>query len=444
MRRIKLKPIQVIALGFAVIILTGTLLLMLPISQKPNAAGGFLDCLFTATSATCVTGLVIADTFANWTLFGQIVILIMIQIGGIGFMSVAAMFSMLLRRKIGLAERNLLRESANAGQLGGIVKLTRKILLGTVIFEGVGAVLLSIRFIPKLGFGNGVYYAVFHSISAFCNAGFDLFGGVSGKYSSLTAFRGDVLVNITIIALIVIGGIGFIVWSDISEHKWHFKKYMVHTKIVLVMSGVLLFGGALLIYLFERNSLFADLSVKDTILSSLFHSATCRTAGFNTLDTAKMSTGTCLTSNILMFIGGSSGSTAGGIKTTTVVVMILSVISAFKKDNNLNIFGRRLEPDATRKALSVFMTNLSLIFIAMMIISLTQGFSFPDLLTECCSAISTVGMSTGITRDLNSLSRVVVILLMYAGRVGSLSFAMSFAADKNAVAVLPETKINIG
>ena len=278
----KLTQTQLIALGFFTLIMTGTLLLLLPISSRVPGETTFLDALFTATSATCVTGLIVQDTFQHWTVFGQIVIIILIQIGGLGFMTIGVTFALLLHRRIDLKQRGLLQESVNTLEIGGIVRLTRKIIKGTILFEGIGAILLFLRFYPTLGVGRGIYYGIFHSISAFCNAGFDLMGREEA-YVSLVGYQGDIVVNLVIMSLIIIGGIGFIVWDDISKKKLHFSKYLLHTKIVLTMTFLLLIGGAILFYLLEQNGVMQDMSLKNKILSSLFCSVTPRTAGFNTV-----------------------------------------------------------------------------------------------------------------------------------------------------------------
>lgn len=303
-----LSQTQFIAYGFLGIILVGTGLLMLPGANRSGESLGFVNCLLTATSATCVTGLVAADTWSQWTLFGQLVILAMIQIGGLGFITIGVFLSIVLRRKIGLKERGRMQESVNTLQIGGVVRLAKKIVQGTLLFEGAGALILSIRFVPEFGFLRGVYYGIFHSISAFCNGGFDLMG-IREPYSSLTYYYDDWLVNITIMSLIIIGGIGFIVWDDLSKKGLHFRKYLLHTKIVLVTTAALLLGGGVLFFLLEMNHLMADMSLGGKIYSSLFQSVTARTAGFNTTDTAALTDGSKLVTIVLMFIGGSPGST---------------------------------------------------------------------------------------------------------------------------------------
>lgn len=433
---------QIIALGFILIILTGSCLLMLPIASRDGTWTDFLSCLFTAASATCVTGLVVVDTFTHWTLFGQVVILLLIQIGGLGFMTVGVLFSLMMHRKIGLRQRGLLSESVNALQLGGIVKLMREILMGTLIVEGAGAILLSLRFVEELGPVRGIYYGIFHSVSAFCNAGFDLMG-YKEPYCSLTPYAGDWLVNLTVVALIVIGGIGFLVWDDIIRNRYHFRRYRLHTKIVLVTTAVLIGAGTLLFYVFERENLAAGPG--ETFLTCLFDAVTPRTAGFNTTDIGAQTDASKLLGMILMFIGGSPGSTAGGIKTTTFLVFLLYMRSNILRTRGITLFRRKIEDTAIKRAATIACTNLMLAVSAMLIICSTQGLDLRDVALETISAISTVGMSTGITRELNGISRVAVIVLMYCGRVGSLSVLVSFTDRRKTSPVeFPEEKILIG
>lgn len=436
---------QFIAIGFILMILIGAILLDTPMASRSGQSIGFLSALFTATSASCVTGLVVADTATQWTLFGQIVVLILIQIGGLGFISIGVFFSIILRRKIGLRERGLMMESANALQLGGIVKFARRIVAGTAIVEGVGALLLMIRFIPEFGVLKGIWYGIFHSVSAFCNGGFDLMGAKYGKYSSLVAYYDDPLVNIVIMSLIVIGGIGFVVWGDLLKNRWHFKKYLLHTKIVLLMSTILIFGGALLFYWAERNGVLKGMSVSGQILSSLFASVTARTAGFNTVDTAAMSGASKLLTAALMFIGGSPGSTAGGIKTTTLFVLLMGVKKNVTGAYGIQAFGKRLEDDALATASIIATLNMGITIIVIFIVMGMQPFAMQDVVFEAFSASGTVGITAGITRDLNTVSRILMIMLMYLGRVGSLSFALAFMESKKKPKVmLPKESISIG
>lgn len=443
-KRNGLSQIQLIALGFFIIIVTGTLLLMLPFSARGEAAKP-LDALFTATSATCVTGLVVADTFRNWTLFGQLVILGLIQVGGLGFMTIGVFFSIYIRRKISLRERELLQESINTLQLAGVVRLTKLIVKGTLLLEGMGALLLSIRFIPQMGFVRGCYYGIFHAVSAFCNGGFDLMGEKEA-YMSLVGYVEDPLVNIVIMTLIVVGGIGFIVWQDIYEHGFHVKKYMLHTKIVLLTTGALLFGSAFLFWLFERQALFAGLSPVGQALAAMFSSVTARTAGFNTVDTGALSNGSKLLTMILMFIGGSPGSTAGGIKTTTVVVLIMYTWNSLCSKNGCSVFGRRIPDEIIKKSSMVLVINLLMSLAAGVVIcGIQPELSMDSVAFEICSAIGTVGMTAGITRDLTAVSKCIIAFLMYCGRIGSMTFALSFMQKKKTEPVqYPLGKITVG
>lgn len=440
----KLTATRTIAVGFLGIILAGTVLLMLPIASADGKAVDLLTALFTATSATCVTGLVVVDTYSGWSVFGKTILLALIQIGGLGFMTIGVFVAVLMKKNIGLKERGILQESMNTLQIGGIVRLVRKITIGTLVIEGIGAVLLSIRFIPQMGWIEGICNGMFHSISAFCNAGFDLMGKKE-EYSSLVSYSGDFLVNITVMALIVTGGIGFLVWDDLQKKKLRFKEYLLHTKIVLVATAVLILGGALLIYLFERHHLMADMGAGEKVLTSLFASVTARTAGFNTIDVGGMSASSKLVTIVLMFIGGSPGSTAGGIKTTTFAVMLIFVWANLRNSHGSNIFGRRLEEEEIRKASIVVTINLLLAVAAAIILCGMQSLPLEDVLLEVFSAIGTVGMSSGITRQLNVVSRIIIILLMYCGRIGSMTFALSFTERKRVAPVqLPAEKIIIG
>lgn len=440
----RLSGMQLIAGGFFIIILIGTLLLMLPCASRSGESASFLTALFTSTSATCVTGLIVADTFSQWTIFGQIVLLCLIQIGGLGFITLGITVSLLLRKRIGLKERGLLRESFNIIEFRGMVRLTKRVLFGTIFFELSGAFILACCFIPKLGFLEGVYYGVFHSVSAFCNAGFDLMGR-NEPFSSLTGFYDHPVILITIMSLIVIGGIGFIVWNDLYEHRFHFRKYALHTKLVLTASVILIFGGACVFYLIERDHLFAGMSASGKILSSLFCSVTPRTAGFNTVDVGAMTDAGKLFTIVLMLIGGAPGSTAGGVKVTTLVVLFIYIKATLTRTVGYNVFGRRLEDEALHKAAAIFCLNLTLAVTAGITLCALQNFNAADALLEVFSAIGTVGMTAGLTTQLNTASKLIVILLMYLGRVGSLSFAMSFTDKKKIAHVMqPAEKINIG
>lgn len=443
-KNIKLNYTEIIVFGTLLIIIIGGLILSLPVSSRDGTATPFIDSLFTAASAFCVTGLVIYDTYNHWSLFGQIVILILIQVGGLGFMTVITLFSIFLRRKIGLKERRLLMESANTLKIGGIVLLVKKILIRTFIFESMGALLLTLRFYPSMGLKDGLFNGIFHSVSAFCNAGFDLMGKY-GQFSSLTTYADDVVVNATVMLLIVIGGIGFVVWDDIFLNKFEFKKYQLHTKIVLVSTSILIFGGAVIFFITEANESMADLSLKVKIMSSLFHSITPRTAGFNTLNLNKMSEAGYLMTMILMIIGGSPGSTAGGLKTTTFVTLFVAAMSSAKQLPDVTLFKRRLETDTLKKASAITVLYLSTAFVAIMLISTAQDFTLEEIMFEVISALGTVGLSLGITPSLNIFSKIVIAILMYGGKVGVLSVAAVLAEKKETSPLTrPYEKIIIG
>ncbi|APF23101.1 TrkH family potassium uptake protein [Clostridium butyricum] len=435
---------QISAISFMSIILIGALLLTLPISSRSGEATPFIDALFTSASATCVTGLVVYDTYTHFSLFGQIVILSLIQIGGLGFMIIATLFSLMLKRKIGLKERGMLQESVSTVHIGGIVRLTKHILFGTVIFEAIGAVVLALRFYPDMGLKQGIYNGIFHSISAFCNAGFDLMGRFEPS-SSLTLYSGDIVVNLVIMSLIVVGGVGFLVWEDIFTNKLKFCKYRLHTKIVLVVTATLIIVPAIIFYSIERTKSFADMGTTESWLASFFQSVTPRTAGFNTVNIAELSEGSILLTIILMVIGGSPGSTAGGVKTTSFAVIILSLIASIRHTEDINVFNRRLERDVIKKAYDVITIYFMCCALAVLLICALQPFGLKEVFFEVVSALSTVGMSTGITPDLNSLSKFIITLLMFFGRVGSLSVALVFSEKKEYIPIRkPVEKISIG
>ncbi len=442
----KITYVRIIAVGYLTVILTGTLLLLLPAATRAGERTGVLTALFTATSATCVTGLVVVDTATHWTAFGQMVILLMIQIGGLGFMTLGVLLALILRKRISLRTRGILQESMNYMQLGGVVRLVKITFWGTFLFEGCGAVLLAARFIPVFGIAKGILYGIFHSVSAFCNAGFDLMGGYSGKYSSFVEFHGDILINFVLMALIILGGIGFFVWSDLKKNGCRWKRYMLHTKITLFTTVLLLVAGTVLYFLFENDNLLAGMSGKDKFLAALFSSVTARTAGFNTIDTGGLTGASKLLTMLLMFIGGSPGSTAGGIKTVTALVLVAYVWSNLRKSKGVNMFQRRLDDDVIRKASNVVVLSMLMAVISVIFICFIQPYlPVEDVMFEVFSAIGTVGMSTGLTRDLSTASRIVIILLMYCGRIGSMSFALSFTERKKVAPVqFPVEKIMIG
>ncbi len=442
--RFRLSFEQIVVLGYFIIILVGGTLLSLPIASKSGEGVPLLNAYFTATSATCVTGLVVYDTYLQWSLFGQTVILILIQIGGLGFMTIITIFSVYLKRNIGLHERKLLMQSTGSMKIGGIVRMVKRIVTGTFIFEAIGTLLLATRFCPKLGFWDGLYTALFQSVSAFCNSGFDTMGRF-GVFSSLTTYSNDYLVNLTIMMLIVTGGIGFIVWNDIILHRHQLKKYQLHSKIVLTATLVLILAGTFLFYIFENQNSLADMRFSDKVLTSMFQSITPRTAGFNTVDIGSLSESAHLLTILLMFIGGSPGSTAGGIKTTTFVVMIMGALASSRHHSHINIFKRRLDEHIVREASAIATLYTFLILSSTLFISFIQEFELKDVLFEVVSAIGTVGLSTGITPALNEPSKMLIMLMMFAGRVGGLTLALVLAEKRTSTqANRPIEKIMIG
>ena len=440
----KKSTTRLIASGFALIILAGALLLSLPIANK-SGHGNWLNSLFTATSATCVTGLIVTDTYQNWTIFGQVIILCLIEVGGLGFLTIGAYISVLLKKRIGLQEREQLQESVNTLEIAGVVRLVKKIVQGALCVEGLGAVLLSFRFVPRFGVARGIYFSVFHAVSAFCNGGFDLMG-VNEAYSSLVAFEGDIVVNLVVVTLILVGGIGFIVWDDVVRNKWHFRKYLLHSKIVITTTLILTAAGTILFLITENNAAFAGMSPLEKFLGALFSSVTPRTAGFNSVDTAALSNSGKIITMVMMFIGGSPGSTAGGVKTTSMVVLLFYAVAMVLGREDINLFGRRLTDEVVKKANAVVIINATLTIIATVtIMTLQPLLNFEDVLFEVLSAIGTAGMTVGITRELNIISRVIIIVLMYCGRLGSLSFALVFAQKKTSASVRqPQEKIIVG
>jgi len=426
----KLTSWQFITLGYLLIILLGSLLLMLPFASQAGTWTPWLDALFTATSATCVTGLVVVDTYLHWSLFGQLIIITLIQIGGVGFMTVLTMVMMLLRRNVGLYQRQVIMQAAGNLTLSGSVALIRRILKGTFLIEGIGALLLSFRFCQDFGFWEGLYYSIFHSISAFCNAGFDLMGRF-GPFSSLTPYAGDPLVCLTIIALILLGGLGFLVWTDLLRFKYHWKRYSLHTRIALSATLLLVFLPTVLFYAYERTGLLSGLSFPQALLRSFFTAVTPRTAGFNTIDMATMSAGSHLLTAMLMFIGGNSGSTAGGIKITTFVVAFFSPITGARRSNSMVIGGKELDDSVQREAMATLVAYLLFTVAGCMILAGAESLSLAQILVEVISAVATVGLTTGVTATLSSVSHITLILLMFAGRVGVMTLAIAFGERRN-------------
>ena len=419
---------QSIAIGFLIMILVGAFLLSLPISSKEGEWTPFVDSLFTSTSATCVTGLVVYDTYTHWSLFGQLVLFVLIQIGGLGFITIMCLFSILARKHVSLHQRKIIMQAAGHIQLGGVMTLVRQLLIGTFLLEGIGAVLLAIRFCPQMGFWEGLYNAIFHSVSVFCGAGFDLMGKYQ-QFSSFTLFQSDYMVQGVMIVLIVLSGVGFFVWTDILNHGLNVKRYALHTKLVLLVTTVLILFGWGAFFLLEYNGALAELSLPDKIMAALFQSVTTRTAGINTIDQGVM-TGGIVLSVVLMAIGGSPGSTAGGMKTTTVLITLLSAIATISGKKSVTIFKKRIGDETIKQASAILSVYLVLILTATILLVAIEPVTMADAVFEVTSALGTVGLSTGITPTLSSASKIILMLLMYAGRVGGYTFVLIFATEK--------------
>ena len=440
----KMEPTQIMVMGFAIVILIGAILLSMPISTQNRESIGFLDALFTSTSAVCVTGLIAVDTSTYWSFFGQLIIITLIQIGGLGFMTMTTLFAL-----INLKERLLIQESLNQIDLSGLVRLTRYILITTVLIEGTGALLLSTVFIPEFGVLKGIWYSMFHAISAFCNAGFDLMGVVSGPFSSLTYYVNNFTITITISLLIILGGIGFPVILDVIRNK-KLSKLNIHSKVVLFSTAVLIVLGMLFILVLEYNNpnTLGQLGFGGKILASLFQSVTLRTAGFNTIDLAAMRENSIFFMIILMFIGASPASTGGGVKTTTIATLILTVKSFILGKQDIEVCERRISETTVKKSLGIFLIGITLVVMGTLIISITDpGFSLLEVGFEVVSAIATVGLSIGGSPNLSVLGKIFIMLFMFMGRVGSLTIFMALASrgiKKNPPIRYPEGKIIVG
>lgn len=440
----KLTSFQTIIIGFAAVILIGASLLMLPISTADRQGAHFEDALFTATSATCVTGLVTNDTGTYWSHFGQTVILILIQIGGLGVVSITAAFALISGRKIGLMQRNVIQEAISAPQMGGIVKLTKFLITASLAVELAGSLLMMPAFCKEFGIGKGIWYSVFHSVSAFCNAGFDLMG-VKEKFSSLTSFAANPLINIVIMLLITVGGIGFLTLDDIRTHKLHIKKYRMQSKVILTVSAVLVILPALYFYFFEFSSDSWGMSGSEKFLASLFQSVTLRTAGFNTVDFGGITQCGLSVMMILMLIGGSPGSTAGGMKTTTAAVLLWSAVSVFRKKNTTDFYGRRIPEDTVSHAAAILILYLALFISGGLIISRLDGLPVITCLFETASAVGTVGLTLGVTPDLCTASHIILTILMFIGRVGGLTLIYAALSSSGVnPSKLPQEKIMVG
>ncbi|MBO4876991.1 MAG: Trk family potassium uptake protein [Ruminococcus sp.] len=430
---------RVISLGFLGLILTGALLLMLPISSQDRTVTPFKDTLFTAISASCVTGLVVRDTATHWSLFGQIVILTMIQIGGMGVITIGLLITKLSGRKIGLWFRGMMQDSISAPNVGGILQLTKFILKMTAAIELTGAVLLYPVFCREFGPVKGIWYSVFHSVSAFCNAGFDLMG-VREPFSSLTSLGGNAYVNIVLMLLIITGGIGFLTWDDLVQHKLNFKKYRLQTKVVIVASALLILLPAVFFFFAE----YSGEPMKERILHSLFQSVTARTAGFNTADLSAMSESGAMLMTVLMLIGGCSGSTAGGMKITTISVLFLAALSVFRRKNDVECFNRRIHADTVRTAGAILFMYMTLFLSTGIAVSMIDSLPLVSCLFETGSALGTAGLTLGITTSLSLPSHIILMMLMFAGRVGGLTLIYAAFALNTEASRLPQEKITVG
>ena len=436
---------QMIIFGFILVNLMGCLLLMLPSSTVEKVGTSFSDALFTSTSAICVTGLVIHDTASYWSMQGQLIIMVLIQIGGMGVITAASAIAILSGKKIGLMQRSTMQESISATQVGGIVRLTGFILRAMLAIELLGAICMAPVFCEEFGMKKGVWYAVFHSVSAFCNAGFDLMG-VNQPFSSLTGFNGNTTINLAIIALIVIGGIGFLTWDDIWHHRLHFHKYRLQSKVILTVTILLILLPALYFYFYEfGRAEWTDLSEKERILASAFQSVTPRTAGFNTVDLNCMSEPSQLIMILLMLIGGSPGSTAGGFKTTTLAVLLLTSFAVFFRKEDVQCFGRRIPSETVKNAATILFLYMSLFLLGGVVISCVDQVPLMGALFETSSAIGTVGLSLGLTPQLSLFSHMLLILLMFWGRVGGLTLIFAVVSGHRFTkSKLPQEKITIG
>ena len=431
-RRIQLSATQIIAIGFAAIILLGAGLLTLPAASRSGVSCGFFPALFTATSATCVTGLVLFDTYVQWSAFGQVVIITLIEIGGLGFMSAASTFVFLLRRKVGLRQRMVIAQALNLNDMDGVVKIQKLVITGSLSIQGIGALILFLRFLPEFGFGRALAWGIFHSISAFCNAGFDLFGYLAPG-QSLIVFNDDPVICLTLITLVTVGGLGFLVWEELARVR-SFKKFSVYTKLVLLMTVSILAVGTIVILALEWNNpaTLGNMPVWQKIMNALFQTGTLRTAGFVTLDQAALKDATKVFSILIMFIGGSSGSTAGGLKTVTVVVLLLFIWAKARGKESVHVFRRNIPGAKAVDAMTITFITVILSVFGGMLICTAAPVSFLDGWYEAVSAICTVGLSAAGTATLGMVSQSMIIAFMYFGRVGILTLSLGFLMGNRA------------
>ena len=439
------SPTRVIAFSFAFVIVIGTILLSLPIATVKTHDTGILDAMFTAVSATCVIGMSPYDTCTHWTMFGQIVILVLFQIGGLGIMTFMSMFAVFLHKKIGLQERILLVQEAGNIRLNGVIKLLKKIFIGTFLFEGIGAIILTFAFYEEMGLKKSIYYGIFHSVSAFCNAGFDLMG-FREPFTSMTYYQKNPLVCFTLMALIFVGGLGFFVWSDVLKNKFRFTKYSLHSKIILYSALVLILVGWFFYYIFELNENLYNLTYSEKIMSSLFMSISTRTAGFNTMDLTQLSEPGLLLTMCLMFIGAGVGSTSGGIKTTTAAILLAAIMSFAKGKKDVVIFKRRIQNETIRHAAAILIVYMAAVLVSTTVICFVDGISLQDGLFETIAAVSTVGYTRVGIQNMSMFSRVIIMILMYGGRIGFMSLLMVFWEKEKGEAPVeyPAEEIMIG
>ena len=434
-----LTSFQIIILALATVILCGAALLMLPVSSQNRTVTPFNEALFTSTSAVCVTGLVVRDTASYWSLFGQGVILALIQIGGVGVVTVGVSLAVLSGKKISLMQRSTVQESVTASDMSDIARFVRFIVKGVVIIELLGALVMTAAFCGDFGL-KGIWMSVFHSVSAFCNAGFDITGTTEAPFTSLTAYSGSIIINVTVMLLIIIGGIGFMTWDDIRKNRLHFKRYSMQSKVIFTATAVLIAVPAVYFFLFE----FKNLPAGERILTSLFQSVTPRTAGFNTADLTAMSgAGKCVVI-MLMLIGGAPGSTAGGMKITTAAALFATLSAVLGRSRDSHFFGRRINDDTVKKAAAVLMMYLTLFIFGALIISTIEGLPIGSCLFETASAVGTVGLSLGITTELGIVSQCILITLMFIGRVGGLTLVYAFSMENKSLSKFPLGKIAIG
>lgn len=436
----RLTSFQIILLGFFGVILLGALILTLPVSSSDGSFTPFNQTLFTSTSAVCVTGLIVQDTATHWSYFGQAIILILIQIGGLGVVTMAATFIMLSGKRLSFSQRSTMQNAISAPSLGGIVRLTKFVLKGTAIIELIGALVMMPVFVTDHG-AKGVWMAFFHSVSAFCNAGFDILGTPDKRFQSVTSYAAHPVINIVLMLLIVIGGIGFLTWRDVATHKFRFKRYRLQSKVAIVTSAVLIFVPAILFFIND----FVQLPIGERILGSLFQSVTTRTAGFNTLDLTSMTAIGQAVFIFLMLIGGCPGSTAGGMKTTTITVLVLNALSIFGRKEDPECFGRRISSGAVKVASTVFMMYVTLCFTGAAVICAVEQLPFGACLFETASAVGTVGLTLGITPYLGITSQLILVALMFLGRVGGLTVVYAaFSGPKKKLSKLPQENIVVG